>query len=98
MYGTRSAEYLMSTWDTNLSCCGFVAGQFQTDGQKVAGTQCDYVFISSNYSLSSGRFFSPRFPSSYPRGASCNFRFRARPKERVRIVFEEVALQKGDVR
>ncbi|XP_059476090.1 suppressor of lurcher protein 1-like isoform X2 [Neocloeon triangulifer] len=70
---------------------------FLTDGQKVPGTHCDYVFTSSNFSLSKGKFFSPRFPSSYPAGVSCNYRFTARSHERVRVVFEELNLQKGDV-
>ncbi|CAB3376899.1 Hypothetical predicted protein [Cloeon dipterum] len=72
-------------------------GLFLTDGQKVAGTHCDYLFASSNFSLSKGKFFSPRFPSNYPPGVSCNYRFAGRSQERVRVVFEELNLQKGDV-
>ncbi|KAL0275069.1 UNVERIFIED_CONTAM: hypothetical protein PYX00_003049 [Menopon gallinae] len=71
---------------------------FQTDGQKLPGTMCDHQFISSNYSLTHGKFYSPRYPSSYPKNIKCAYRFRARLKERIRIVFEEVALQKGDLR
>ncbi|XP_065340086.1 suppressor of lurcher protein 1-like isoform X2 [Cloeon dipterum] len=70
---------------------------FLTDGQKVAGTHCDYLFASSNFSLSKGKFFSPRFPSNYPPGVSCNYRFAGRSQERVRVVFEELNLQKSDV-
>lgn len=64
----------------NYALCflGGVPGLFLTDGQKVPGTQCDYDFTSSNFSLSKGKFFSPRFPSSYPAGVSCNYRFSAR--------------------
>ncbi|XP_063229250.1 suppressor of lurcher protein 1-like [Bacillus rossius redtenbacheri] len=70
---------------------------FQTDGQKVAGTACDHQFTSSNHSAAGGRFYSPRYPASYPRTTKCNYRFRGRLKERVRIVFEEVSLQNGDI-
>ncbi|XP_068083514.1 suppressor of lurcher protein 1-like [Anabrus simplex] len=70
---------------------------FQTDGQKLPGTMCDHQFISSNYSLTHGRFYSPRYPSSYPRNIKCAYRFRGRLKERIRVVFEEVRLQHGDV-
>ncbi|KAG8233731.1 hypothetical protein J437_LFUL013138 [Ladona fulva] len=50
---------------------------FQADGQKVPGTMCDYQFVSSNFSLSKGRFYSPRYPSGYPRNIKCAYRFRA---------------------
>ncbi|XP_046685696.1 deleted in malignant brain tumors 1 protein-like, partial [Homalodisca vitripennis] len=73
------------------------AGMFQNDGQKLQGTLCDHQFISSNYTPSYGRFYSPRYPSSYPKHIKCAYRFRARSKERIRVVFEEVTLQKGDV-
>jgi len=56
----------------------FVAGMFQTDGQKLPGTMCDHQFISSNYSLTHGRFYSPRYPSSYPKNIKCAYRFRGR--------------------
>lgn len=75
-----------------------ISGLFHTDGQKLPGTMCDYQFISSNYSLTHGKFYSPRYPSSYPKNIKCAYRFRAKLKERIRIVFEEVALQKGDLR
>ncbi|XP_063243497.1 suppressor of lurcher protein 1-like [Bacillus rossius redtenbacheri] len=69
---------------------------FQTDGQKVPGTTCDHQFVSRNHSLTAGHFFSPRYPSSYPTNIKCAYRFRGRLKERIRVVFEEVTLQKGD--
>lgn len=71
---------------------------FQTDGHKLAGTMCDYQFISSNYSSSHGKFYSLRYPSSYPKSIKCSYKFRAKTKERIRIVFQEVTLQKGDLR
>ncbi|XP_068911532.1 suppressor of lurcher protein 1 isoform X2 [Tenebrio molitor] len=70
---------------------------FKTDGLKLPSTMCDYQFLSSDQSQSYGKFYSPRYPSSYPKNIRCSYRFRARYKERIRIVFEEVALQKGDL-
>ncbi|XP_018323335.1 suppressor of lurcher protein 1-like [Agrilus planipennis] len=71
---------------------------FQIDGQKLPGTMCDYQFLASNYSPTYGKFYSPRYPSNYPKNVRCSYRFRARFKERIRVVFEEVSLQKGDLR
>lgn len=71
--------------------------QFRSDGQKLTGTMCDYQFGSSDYSPTYGKFYSPRYPSSYPKNIRCSYRFRARLKERIRLVFEEVSLQKGDL-
>ncbi|XP_077284917.1 CUB domain-containing protein Sol1 [Arctopsyche grandis] len=70
---------------------------FQTDGQKLAGTMCDHQFVSAENGRPQGRFYSPRYPSSYPKNIRCSYKFRARLKERIRVVFEEVTLQKGDI-
>ncbi|XP_049799339.1 suppressor of lurcher protein 1-like [Schistocerca nitens] len=69
---------------------------FRSDGRPVLGTECDQLF-SSGDGPRSGRFFSPRYPSSYPSNTTCKYYFRARDNERIRLVFEEVSLQKGDV-
>ncbi|XP_049855573.1 suppressor of lurcher protein 1-like [Schistocerca gregaria] len=68
---------------------------FRSDGRRVLGTECDQLF-SSGDGPRSGRFFSPRYPSSYPSNTTCKYYFRAREKERIRLVFEEVSLQKRD--
>ncbi|VEN50840.1 unnamed protein product, partial [Callosobruchus maculatus] len=70
---------------------------FRTDGMKLPSTMCDYQFISSDHSAAYGKFYSPRYPSTYPKNIRCSYRFRARYKERIRIIFEEVNLQKGDI-
>ncbi|XP_026467131.1 suppressor of lurcher protein 1-like [Ctenocephalides felis] len=70
---------------------------FRTDGQKLAGTECDHQFLSGDLSPSSGHFHSPRYPATYPGKVSCSYRFRARPSERIKIVFEEFSMQKGDL-
>ncbi|XP_045496689.1 suppressor of lurcher protein 1-like [Colias croceus] len=69
---------------------------FETDGVLVADSECDYVFNSHLNKPSQGRFYSPRYPSSYHRNAQCYYHFNARKHERVKLVFEESFLQKGD--
>ncbi|CAB3226612.1 unnamed protein product [Arctia plantaginis] len=71
---------------------------FDTDGVRVPGTECDFQFSRSGNRPTHGRFYSPRYPSIYPNNVRCSYYFHARPKERVKILFEEVSLQKGDVR
>ncbi|KAL1491555.1 hypothetical protein ABEB36_012134 [Hypothenemus hampei] len=70
---------------------------FRTDGILLLNTMCDYQFLSGNENPTQGKFYSPRYPSSYPKNIGCTYRFRARYKERIRIVFEEVFLQRGDL-
>ncbi|XP_022909201.1 suppressor of lurcher protein 1-like [Onthophagus taurus] len=71
---------------------------FKTGGQKVSGTTCDYQFSSTDSSSSSyGNFYSPKYPSSYPKNIKCSYLFRARNRERIQLVFEEISLQKGDI-
>ncbi|EZA59338.1 Cubilin [Ooceraea biroi] len=67
------------------------------DGLLVPGTVCDHKFVSSQSTPQYGRFYSPRYPSSYPKNIRCSYLFRARLKERIRLVFEEISLQKGDL-
>ncbi|XP_044756335.1 suppressor of lurcher protein 1 [Coccinella septempunctata] len=71
--------------------------KYKTAGMKLPNTMCDYQFLSSNHQPSYGRFYSPRYPSNYPSNIRCSYRFRARYGEYVRIMFEEVYLQKGDI-
>lgn len=56
----------------------FVPGLFETDGLLVHGTMCDHEFYSSQSTPQYGRFYSPRYPSSYPRNIRCSYLFRAR--------------------
>ncbi|XP_043486237.1 suppressor of lurcher protein 1 isoform X1 [Polistes fuscatus] len=70
---------------------------FETDGLLIPGTMCDHEFVSSQLTPQYGRFYSPRYPSSYPKNIRCSYLFRARLKERIQIVFEEISLQKGDL-
>ncbi|XP_006563716.1 suppressor of lurcher protein 1 isoform X2 [Apis mellifera] len=70
---------------------------FETDGVLIPGTMCDLEFVSSQSKRQYGRFYSPRYPSSYPKNIRCSYLFRARLKERIRLFFEEISLQKGDL-
>ncbi|KPJ07644.1 Deleted in malignant brain tumors 1 protein [Papilio machaon] len=72
-------------------------GQFETEGVRVPSTECDYQFSRSGSRPVHGRLYSPRYPSSYPNNVRCSYHFHGRPKDRVKVVFEEVSLQKGDI-
>ncbi|XP_058807855.1 dorsal-ventral patterning protein tolloid-like [Phymastichus coffea] len=69
---------------------------FETDGQLVPNKMCDYQFVSSQFTPQHGHFYSPRYPAPYPENIHCQYHFRARLKERIRVVFEELLLEKGD--
>ncbi|RVE54604.1 hypothetical protein evm_000725 [Chilo suppressalis] len=69
---------------------------FETDGIPVPDTWCDYVFNSQPNRPAHGRLYSPRYPSSYPSNIRCTYHFNARQNERIKLVFEESFLQKGD--
>ncbi|KAH9520591.1 hypothetical protein DERF_004293 [Dermatophagoides farinae] len=44
-----------------------------------------------------GYFFSPQYPSTYPKRTKCSYRFRTNdPNQRVRLLFVEVSLQRDD--
>jgi len=45
-----------------------------------------------------GRFYSPQYPSTYPKSAQCAYIFIGQPNERVKLVFEHIRLQKSDLR
>ncbi|XP_021203345.1 suppressor of lurcher protein 1 [Bombyx mori] len=70
---------------------------FETDGIRVPDTWCDYVFNSQPNKPVHGRLYSPRYPSSYPSNMRCNYHFNARQNERIKLVFDESFLQKGDM-
>lgn len=46
----------------------------------------------------SGRFYSPQYPSTYPKNTECSYLFVGKPHERVKLIFEHIRLQKGDLR
>lgn len=68
----------------------FVSELFQTDGQKLAGTMCDHQFISAENGRPQGRFYSPRYPSSYPKNIRCSYKFRARY---VSVIYETLKIE-----
>lgn len=72
-------------------------GLFQTDGQLVEDSSCDYVFNNSELNRLKGKWFSPQYPSTYPKNSRCKFTFIAREDEYVRIVVEYLHLQKSDL-
>ncbi|XP_022245644.1 suppressor of lurcher protein 1-like [Limulus polyphemus] len=70
---------------------------FETAGELINGSKCDYNFISNMTNESRGRFFSPQYPSIYPKNVDCSYRFAGNPNERVKIIFEQVHLQNNDL-
>ncbi|XP_053202836.1 suppressor of lurcher protein 1-like [Panonychus citri] len=46
--------------------------------------------------ITRGRFYSPQYPSTYPKGVKCSYTFIGQPSERVKLVFEHIRLQKSD--
>lgn len=45
-----------------------------------------------------GHFYSPQYPSTYPKTAKCEYRFLAQPNERVRLLFLDVSFSRQDQR
>ncbi|CAG2116131.1 unnamed protein product, partial [Medioppia subpectinata] len=72
---------------------------FQTDGQLLSGSQCDYQFVrlGANDSVR-GTFYSPDYPSKYPTNANCAYHFFAKYNEKVKVLFQTIQLQEDDQR
>ncbi|XP_055948243.1 dorsal-ventral patterning tolloid-like protein 1 [Argiope bruennichi] len=70
---------------------------FQTDGYLIPGSKCNYEISPEQTNKTRGKFYSPQYPSNYPRDVTCHYRFTATPNNRVKIVFEQIRLQKGDL-
>lgn len=45
-----------------------------------------------------GRFYSPQYPSTYPKSIECTYFFVGQSNERVKLIFENIRLQKSDLR
>ncbi|KAI8792144.1 cubilin isoform X4, partial [Biomphalaria glabrata] len=54
---------------------------------------CDKVFSSYTLKNKMGVFQSPGFPSNYPNGVKCKYKFIANSNERVKIRFTQFSLQ-----
>ncbi|XP_076307733.1 suppressor of lurcher protein 1-like [Tachypleus tridentatus] len=70
---------------------------FETAGELTNGSKCDYNIDSNMINGSRGRFFSPQYPSIYPKNVDCSYRFAGNLNERVKIIFEQVHLQNNDL-
>lgn len=71
---------------------------YRVDGVAVPNTTCSYRFASANRTEGHVYFYSPLYPSTYPKNVRCLYNFMARFNERVRITFEKIRLQQGDYR
>ena len=70
---------------SSSSLFSFPVDQFRSDGQRIAGSACDYQFISQAGSGTDGRpvgrrgkFYSPLYPSLYPPRSRCFYHFYGR--------------------
>ncbi|XP_066581452.1 suppressor of lurcher protein 1 [Prorops nasuta] len=106
LYSSRSTLILElhTTKQTTVNATGFSGkfrfidgSEFKTDGILISGTMCNYHFISAQLPTRYGHFYSPRYPSSYPKNIRCTYLFRATPTERIKVVLEKISLQKGDI-
>ncbi|XP_057664757.1 suppressor of lurcher protein 1 isoform X2 [Diorhabda carinulata] len=59
---------------------------FRTDGWKLPSTACDYEFYTSDHPQLYGKFYSPRFPSSYPKNIRCTYKFQGSCLNRADII------------
>lgn len=75
----------------------------QTGGEALSGTPCDYEFLSPRiHSVAAsgggagrdggagGQFFSPNYPSHYPKHAKCAYYFMAGYQEKGKVVHAEL--------
>ena len=80
----RSARALLA--ESNSQFVLNPTGQFRSDGQRIAGSACDYQFISQGGSAATnpgvqqrrGKFYSPLYPSLYPPRSRCFYHFYGR--------------------
>lgn len=77
-----------------LSSLIFDAGQFRSDGQRIAGSACDYQFISQQSAgpglLRKGKFYSPLYPSLYPARSRCFYHFYGRSAAKEKLIGQQV--------
>uniref|UniRef100_T1HQ54 CUB domain-containing protein n=1 Tax=Rhodnius prolixus TaxID=13249 RepID=T1HQ54_RHOPR len=57
---------------------------------------CDYQLLEAK-SSSPAYLYSPRYPSSYPKNVRCTYTISAREGGRIKLLFEEMDLQRGDI-
>ncbi|XP_015788200.1 suppressor of lurcher protein 1-like [Tetranychus urticae] len=76
------------------SNCNYIFESLQTiNSSEPNGT----LNVSSTYErITRGRFYSPQYPSTYPKGVRCSYTFVGQPSERVKLVFEHIRLQRSD--
>uniref|UniRef100_T1JTV6 CUB domain-containing protein n=1 Tax=Tetranychus urticae TaxID=32264 RepID=T1JTV6_TETUR len=74
---------------------------YKTDGQPLAGSTCDYQFLSISTNSNEtvplvGKFFSPNYPNRYPSSSHCAYHFMGKYNERVKVVFEKIVFGNKD--
>ncbi len=72
---------------------------FESEGELLSGSQCDYQFVRiSMNDKTSGKLYSPNYPSKYPINTKCAYHFFAKYNEQVKVLFESIQLKNDDVR
>ena len=72
---------------------------FEPEGELQSGSQCDYQFVRiSMTDKTSGKLYSPNYPSKYPPNANCAYHFFAKYNEKVKVMFESIQLREDDQR
>ena len=72
---------------------------FEPDGQLMSGSRCDYQFVRLTMDdKSSGKLYSPNYPSKYPTNINCAYHFFAIYNEKVKVLFESIQLHDDDQR
>jgi len=63
-------------------------------GSRRWGTSCTYDFFSTA-DVTSGRFFSEKFPQNYPASLSCSYVFVSTGDQLVTVTFSSILLASG---
>lgn len=72
---------------------------FESEGELLSGSQCDYQFVRiSMNDKTSGKLYSPNYPSKYPKNTNCAYHFFAKYNEKVKVLFESIQMKNDDVR
>ncbi|ESO09927.1 hypothetical protein HELRODRAFT_167752 [Helobdella robusta] len=73
--------------------------QFQmVGGVRKWNTPCHYEFYDLPKGLSSGKFFSPRYPQNYPARTHCHYHFFATHPRVVKVLLQNIQLEAANGR
>jgi len=84
------------TSSVSLHCCYLLFSEDYrvVGGSRRWGTSCTYDFFSTD-DVTSGRFFSEKFPQNYPPSASCSYVFVSAARQVIAVTFDSIRLANG---